>query len=60
MRLKLRLFLLRFKDLYPLIRNLFKHIIENLRPICGICNKSMGTTHMFEFMEQNGFKPLPK
>jgi len=37
-----------------------KNIIENLRPICGICNKSMGTTHMFEFMEQNGFKPLPK
>jgi len=29
---------------------------ENLRPICGLCNKSMGTTHMFKFMNENGFK----
>ena len=29
--------------------------IQNLRPICGICNRSMGTKHMFEFMEQYGY-----
>ena len=29
--------------------------IQNLRPICGTCNQSMGTKNMFEFMEQYGF-----
>jgi len=29
--------------------------IQNLRPVCGICNSSMGTKNMFEFMEQYGF-----
>jgi hypothetical protein len=29
--------------------------IQNLRPICGMCNRSMGTKNMFEFMEQYGF-----
>jgi hypothetical protein len=32
-----------------------KNTVENLRPICSLCNKSMGTTHMFEFMKLNGF-----
>jgi hypothetical protein len=30
--------------------------IENLRPICGQCNTSMGTKNMDEFMETYGFK----
>ena len=29
--------------------------LENLRPICGHCNSSMGQQHMFEFIEQYGF-----
>ena len=29
--------------------------LKNLRPICSLCNKSMGVTHMFEFMKNNGF-----
>ena len=32
-----------------------KNSVENLRPICGICNKSMGTNHMYDFMVQNSF-----
>jgi prophage antirepressor-like protein len=32
-----------------------KVTIQNLRPICGICNTSMGTKHMVEFMEQYGY-----
>jgi hypothetical protein len=29
--------------------------ITNLRPICSLCNKSMGKKNMFNFMTQNGF-----
>ncbi len=29
--------------------------LENLRPICGLCNKSMGTKNMLEFMKQYGY-----
>jgi hypothetical protein len=29
--------------------------INNLLPICGLCNRSMGTKNMFKFMIQNGF-----
>jgi hypothetical protein len=29
--------------------------IHNLIPICGKCNKSMGTHNMIEFIAQNGF-----
>jgi len=28
--------------------------IDNLRPICGLCNKSMGTCDMHVFMEKHG------
>ena len=30
-------------------------ILDNLRPICGLCNKSMGTTNMLEFMKKYGY-----
>lgn len=29
--------------------------INNLRPICSLCNKSMGTQNMFEFQKKYGF-----
>lgn len=29
--------------------------LDNLRPICGLCNKSMGTKNMLEFMRQYGY-----
>lgn len=29
--------------------------IENLKPICGHCNKSMGTTNMDKFISEYGF-----
>ena len=29
--------------------------IQNLRPICGLCNKSMSTTNMEDFIEKCGF-----
>jgi hypothetical protein len=32
-----------------------KNVLMNVRPICGMCNKSMGATHMFDFMKENGF-----
>lgn len=32
-----------------------KCTIENLRPICGLCNTSMGTTNMNDFIEKHGF-----
>jgi len=32
--------------------------VENLRPICGSCNKSMGTKNMREFMRECGFGDL--
>ncbi len=31
--------------------------IKNLRPICSLCNKSMGNQHMMEFQKEHG---LPK
>lgn len=33
-----------------------KNTIENLRPICSLCNKSMGSTNLYSFIEQFGFK----
>lgn len=30
--------------------------IENLRPICSLCNKSMGAQNMLEFMKEYGYK----
>ena len=33
-----------------------KSTMENLRPICGRCNNSMGTRNMYEFIESCGFK----
>lgn len=32
--------------------------MDNLRPICSLCNKSMGTNNMNEFMEKYGFKEM--
>lgn len=32
-----------------------KVTIQNLRPVCGLCNSSMGTKNMIEFMKQYGF-----
>lgn len=32
--------------------------IENLRPICSLCNKSIGTKHMDEFIEKYIKKPI--
>jgi hypothetical protein len=29
--------------------------VENLRPICGLCNQSMGTANLFEFKKQFKF-----
>lgn len=29
-----------------------KTVVENLRPICLPCNRSMGTKHMYEFMKE--------
>lgn len=29
--------------------------LKNLRPICGLCNKSMGKNSMFDFIEKYGF-----
>jgi hypothetical protein len=37
--------------------------IENLRPICSLCNLSMGDKNMIDFMEENGYdtsRILPK
>ena len=31
--------------------------VENLRPICGLCNRSMGNKNMIEFQKEHG---LPK
>lgn len=30
--------------------------VENLRPICGLCNRSMGTMNMMEFKKLHGLK----
>lgn len=32
--------------------------LDNLRPICGLCNKSMGTQDMMEFMKEFGYDYL--
>jgi hypothetical protein len=32
-----------------------KVTIQNLRPICGICNSSMGTKHMIDYMKLYGY-----
>ena len=32
-----------------------KNTIENLRPICGFCNKAMGTKNMFQFMKEMNY-----
>lgn len=29
--------------------------MDNIVPICSFCNKSMGATHMFTYMENNGY-----
>lgn len=29
--------------------------LNNLRPVCGMCNKSMGVKNMIEFANENGF-----
>lgn len=31
------------------------NLAENLRPICGTCNKSMGTKNMYEFIRDNKY-----
>src|SRR6188474_1888058 len=31
--------------------------LPNLRPICSRCNRSMGTTNMFEYMKKLGVEP---
>lgn len=33
-----------------------KRTVTNLRPICGLCNRSIGTDQMDEFMEEHGYK----
>jgi len=33
-----------------------KETVTNLRPICGLCNRSMGNTNMIEFMKEHGYK----
>jgi 5-methylcytosine-specific restriction endonuclease McrA len=32
--------------------------IENLRPVCMSCNRSMGKTNMFEFMKEYNMKGI--
>jgi len=40
-------------------RNGGKTNIENLRPICSLCNKSMGAVNMLDFMLTCGYaKPI--
>ena len=33
--------------------------LDNLRPICGPCNKSMGSTNMMEFIDRHKAKNAP-
>jgi len=35
-----------------------ENTIENLRPICSLCNKSMGVMNLNEFIKKFGFTPL--
>lgn len=37
-----------------------KVTLENLRPICGLCNTSMGTRDMNEFIHEYGFDAQEK
>jgi 5-methylcytosine-specific restriction endonuclease McrA len=30
--------------------------LENLRPVCSLCNKRMGSNNMFEWAKKNGLK----
>jgi 5-methylcytosine-specific restriction endonuclease McrA len=34
-----------------------KTILQNLRPICGVCNKSMGTENLQQFKKKYYTKP---
>jgi len=33
--------------------------VDNLRPICGLCNRSMGTENMLEFQKKHGLERGP-
>ncbi len=33
-----------------------KKTVTNLRPICGLCNSSIGTQNMVDFMKEHGFE----
>lgn len=37
------------------VKNNGPNTVNNLRPICGNCNSSMGTQNMMEFMDRCGF-----
>jgi hypothetical protein len=41
------------------VNNDGKTNVNNIIPICGICNKSMGDQHLITFMEDNDFGDLP-
>lgn len=32
--------------------------IDNIIPICSFCNRSMGSMHMFKYMEKNNYKKI--
>lgn len=32
-----------------------RETVTNLRPVCGLCNKSMGATNMISFMREHGY-----
>lgn len=34
--------------------------VANLRPICSLCNRSMGTTQMLQFMRKHGYPLKPE
>jgi hypothetical protein len=33
--------------------------VNNIIPLCGVCNKSMGNQHLVQFMDNNNFGDLP-
>lgn len=33
-----------------------RETVTNLRPICGLCNRSMGNRNMVKFMQDHGYK----
>jgi hypothetical protein len=37
------------------VKNGGEDVIQNLRPVCAQCNRSMGAKNMYEFMNQCGF-----